>query len=264
MPWFNVDDGFWAHPKTLQIGDSAQALWLRAGSWAMANLTDGFIPDYALTVLGGKPKPISELVGVGLWIKVKAGYQFKDWGSYQRSKEQIENERTQSRERIEKFREAKKKSRSNAVSNAVTPTVTDGVANGDVTPVVRLPNTNTNTKLTVLKDSLTDVKNLNARESKSVEYLNQLSWWIDKTRCRDPLGLTETIRELTGLDLSRLEVLQLAQHATDRRTNPHIPVRDMGGYLIGVAKRDPGEVRSLWAELEDVPAVVVSALEVTV
>ena len=35
MAWFKVDDGWWSHPKILQLSDSAQALWMRAGSWSM-------------------------------------------------------------------------------------------------------------------------------------------------------------------------------------------------------------------------------------
>jgi len=99
MAWFKVDDGWWSHPKILQLSDSAQALWMRAGSWSMKHLTDGDVPAFALPLLGAKPKPVAELVAVGLWLEVATGYQFHDWAKYQPSRESVERERESAAER---------------------------------------------------------------------------------------------------------------------------------------------------------------------
>lgn len=43
MPHFRVDDELDGHPKTERVGDDALGMWVRAGSWAMRYLTDGFM-----------------------------------------------------------------------------------------------------------------------------------------------------------------------------------------------------------------------------
>jgi hypothetical protein len=105
LPWFKIDDGFWSHPKTLQLSDGAQALWMRAGSWSMDHLTDGFVPDFALPVLRAKPRYVNELRAVSLWFSTKDGNQFHDWDKYQPTKEQVESDRDAAAERKRKSRE---------------------------------------------------------------------------------------------------------------------------------------------------------------
>lgn len=120
MPWFKVDDGWWSHPKTLELSGDAQALWLRAGSWAAGHSTDGFVPAAAMVMLQAKAKNATELVKSGLWDAVKGGYQFHDWLKYQPSKQQVESERAANAERQKKWRDSRK-------SNAVTNGTTNGV-----------------------------------------------------------------------------------------------------------------------------------------
>jgi len=117
--WFKIDDNFWSHPKTLQLSDGAQALWVRAGSWSMSHLTDGFIPDYALPVLSAKPRFADELRMVSLWKKVEGGNQFHDWGQYQPTREQIEADRLAAADRKRKSRE--KSQGQSRVTGAETP-----------------------------------------------------------------------------------------------------------------------------------------------
>lgn len=104
-PWFKIDDGFWSHPKTLQLSDGAQALWMRAGSWSMHHLTDGFIPDFALPILSAKPRYVNELRAVSLWFRTEDGNQFHDWIKYQPTREQVEADRHAAAERKRKSRE---------------------------------------------------------------------------------------------------------------------------------------------------------------
>jgi hypothetical protein len=122
MPWFKVDDGWWSHPKTLELSDSAQALWVRAGTWSMKHLTDGFVPDSAARVLRAKPRFALELVQVGLWKRTESGHVFHDWGAYQPTKERVETERAAAVERKRKSRESRRDSH-----------VTDGVSHASPT-----------------------------------------------------------------------------------------------------------------------------------
>jgi hypothetical protein len=117
VPWFKVDDGWWSHPKTLELSGDAQALWLRAGSWAAGHSTDGFVPAAAMVMLQAKAKNATELVKSGLWDAVKGGYQFHDWLKYQPSKQQVESERAANAERQKKWRDSRK---GNAVTNGDT------------------------------------------------------------------------------------------------------------------------------------------------
>lgn len=88
MPWFNVDDGFAFHQKSIRAGNAAIGLWVRSGSWCAQQLTDGFIPDDMVAVLGSGVQA-TRLVNAGLWKKVAGGYQFHDWADRQRSKEVV-------------------------------------------------------------------------------------------------------------------------------------------------------------------------------
>lgn len=98
--WFKVDDGFWSHPKVLELSDAAQALWLRAGTWSMCHMTDGFIPASAVTILRGKPRHFDELTKFLMLERVQGGWRFRDWESYQPTKADVEEKRE--KERLEK------------------------------------------------------------------------------------------------------------------------------------------------------------------
>ena len=78
MPWFKVDDNLAFHRKTVAAGNAAMGLWVRAGSWSAAHLTDGFVPDHMITILGS-PAQRGKLVTSGLWIPVDGGCQFHGW-----------------------------------------------------------------------------------------------------------------------------------------------------------------------------------------
>jgi hypothetical protein len=123
VPWFKVDDGFWSHPKTLQLSDGAVALWLRSGSWSMHHLTDGHIPPHALRILSAKPRFVNELTTVSLWFQTKDGYQFHDWETYQPTREHVEADRHAAAERKRKSRE-KSQRRSGVTDGGVTEGVT--------------------------------------------------------------------------------------------------------------------------------------------
>lgn len=79
MVWFKVDDSFHSHPKVMATDTAALGLWVVAGSWCGANLTDGFVPDHVLPrLLPGAVKLASKLVAAGLWSRAEGGYQFHE------------------------------------------------------------------------------------------------------------------------------------------------------------------------------------------
>ena len=140
MTWFVVDDGFYDHPKVIGLSDSAQALWVRAGSYCGKYLTDGFIGEAAVfSSVRGSQDAVDELIAAGLWHRGVGGYQFHDWGKYQQTREQVERRRASDKERKARSRSVEKSespssfpsppfpspgTRDSARRHAVTPTVT--------------------------------------------------------------------------------------------------------------------------------------------
>lgn len=107
MPWFKVDDNLAFHAKTMQAGNSAMGLWVRAGSWSAHQLTDGFIPDHIATTLGTRAQA-KKLVAAHLWETVPGGFRFHEWTDRQPSRSEVEAERHANRERMRRARAARK------------------------------------------------------------------------------------------------------------------------------------------------------------
>ncbi len=127
MTWFKVDDGFWAHPKCVATPPTALALWVRAGSWSAQQLTDGFIPSIVLPMLQAKPKDAAALVDAGLWLTEDGGWRFHDWDAYQPTREQVNERRKKTAERVKAWRDK-------TSSNGVTADVTNDVSNAPPVP----------------------------------------------------------------------------------------------------------------------------------
>lgn len=105
MPWFRVDDAFHSHPKVMVTSPAAIGLWTIAGSWAAANLSDGFVPVYVLQRLVPDWEQLAEeLVSQRLWMRAKGGFRFRDWDHYQPSKEEVQKDRESARVRQQKRR----------------------------------------------------------------------------------------------------------------------------------------------------------------
>ena len=125
MVWFPVDDAFHSHPKARKAGDEALGMWARAGSYCMAYLTDGFVPDWWIKEQPNGPAKAERLVDARLWRRAKRGgeqgCQFHDWKPWC-TKEHVESARENARQR-------KAKSRSESRSESrVTGRVTDAVS----------------------------------------------------------------------------------------------------------------------------------------
>ena len=90
MGWFKVDDQLAFHAKSVMAGNSAMGLWVRAGSWSSAQLTDGFIPTHMANAMANpmaKPCDPDALVLAGLWNEAEGGFQFHEWQDFQPSAE---------------------------------------------------------------------------------------------------------------------------------------------------------------------------------
>lgn len=134
MPHFRVDDGLDGHPKAQRAGDEALGMWLRAGSWCMRYLTDGFIPEWWVRQ---QPKGVAKakrLVEAGFWHTAEQagekGWQFHEFlgPGRQDSREKIEAEREAARLRKAKSRQGSQQE-SHQESQRDTPESGDGNSN---------------------------------------------------------------------------------------------------------------------------------------
>lgn len=111
MPWFNVDDGFYDHPKVSPLKMAARGLWVTAGSYCQKHLTDGVISQRQVKQLGGTRAQTDALIASGLWeqftVDDQVFYRFHDYLNYQRSRNRVETEREQNKKRQQKHRATK-------------------------------------------------------------------------------------------------------------------------------------------------------------
>lgn len=119
MTWFKVDDSFHAHPKVLATDADALGLWVVAGAWSSAHLTDGFVPGHALSrLLPDSDALARKLVAAGLWKRSKGGYQFHDWSDFQPSANEVKSMRQKRAEAGRRGGMASGKTRSKRPSKA--------------------------------------------------------------------------------------------------------------------------------------------------
>jgi len=104
---FQVDGDFYDHPKALGMSDAAVALWTRAGSYCVAKLLDGFVPEDALALLSRTPEEASgELVRRGLWRRVRGGFRFHQWDQRNLTRARVDADREYDRQRKQRERQA--------------------------------------------------------------------------------------------------------------------------------------------------------------
>lgn len=108
MPWFKVDDTLAFHHKSVAAGNAAMGLWVRAGSWSMQTLSDGYVPDVIAMQLGTRSQA-ERLVAVGLWDRLAQGYDFHEWEQRQPSKAKVHADRAATADRQRKARERREK-----------------------------------------------------------------------------------------------------------------------------------------------------------
>lgn len=111
MPWFKVDDKLWNHKKPRRAGAAAMGLWVLSGSWASAELSDGFVPDSVCAQWAPNYRKLAKsLIDVGLWTAGEKdgerGWYFHDWMRYQPSAAKVRSDRTEAQKRMAKLRSA--------------------------------------------------------------------------------------------------------------------------------------------------------------
>jgi hypothetical protein len=102
--WFRVDDTLAFHRKAMQAGNAAMGLWVRAGSWAGQQLTNGYVPDDVARTLGTRQE-IKRLCDVGLWSRIEDGYVFHQWEERNPTRDEVEQRRKNGAERLRRWRE---------------------------------------------------------------------------------------------------------------------------------------------------------------
>lgn len=130
MAWFKVDDGFPDHPKALAAGEDTWPLWMAGGCYCSRQLTDGFIPEGALSRLStsrNRAALAGRLVAAGLWERVDGGWLMHDFNRYNPTREDTLAKREANNKRIAGWRA---KRSGNGVGNAVTGAVGNSVGNG--------------------------------------------------------------------------------------------------------------------------------------
>ncbi len=142
MPWFNVDDGFAFHRKTVRAGNAAVGLWARAGSWCAKELTDGFVPDHMVRTMG-TVKQAERLVAAGLWVRddEREGFQFHEYAEDGRNltREVVLKKREQAAEKKRKQREGNAAKSEKTQVGESCPEGTDGGVPGGVPGGVNVP-----------------------------------------------------------------------------------------------------------------------------
>lgn len=111
MTWFRVDDGFYDHPKVVDLSMAARGLWATCGSYCGRHLTDGHISRKQVRMLGGTAAQIRDLIRNRMWIECESHRDciaFVNWIEQQPTRDSVETKRAEDAERKHKAREAKR------------------------------------------------------------------------------------------------------------------------------------------------------------
>ena len=92
MPWFRLDDSFDTHPKVLAAGNEAIGLYIRCGTYAARNLTDGFV-GHDVVDLYGNETLAATLVRVKLWHRARGGWRIHDYLDYNPTRQEVIHKR---------------------------------------------------------------------------------------------------------------------------------------------------------------------------
>lgn len=118
MPWFKIDDGFHCHPKVFAAGTPAIGLYVRCGSWAAQQTSDGIVPK-AVARMYGTTRMIRALVDAGMWHE--KGHECEscpqvdansiaihDYLQFNPSRNTVDSERAAKTERQRRWREGRR------------------------------------------------------------------------------------------------------------------------------------------------------------
>ncbi|MEJ6554053.1 hypothetical protein PQI51_03320 [Microbacterium esteraromaticum] len=229
MPWFKVDDALAMHMKAFMAGNKALGLWVRAGSWSMHQLSDGFIPREVVGALGGDWDDAAALINAGLWHEAEGGYAFHDWSEYQPTREQVLAERAAATERKRRSRE---KSQGESRRDAQG---TDGGSHPSPSRPVPTPTT------TYVPES----KSLDNR-ARSDEKLSTTEERMAAQFGVQPERVQRKVADQLGINLPLRSALSVAVHILSKPAQaPRTPMP----YVLGAITRSPAEVAQYIHEL---------------
>lgn len=102
MAWVRIDDQAPRHQKFLKAGPSACWLWVCGTAHCQSQLSDGFVSDEALPMIG-IPKGYKSLAGLlvkaGLWERIEGGYRVHDYLDYNKSRQEVLQKRAEDAQR---------------------------------------------------------------------------------------------------------------------------------------------------------------------
>lgn len=143
MAWVRLDDQFHDHPKVVDAGPLAEALFFRGLTYAARYLTDGFVPAGVLRRMGDMDAvaEAGRLVACGLWETTEGGWLIHDYLDYQPSKERVVEDRAKNARRQDEWRSRQRAVTADAPSNEYAER--NAVTNDGVTGVSQVPRTHT-------------------------------------------------------------------------------------------------------------------------
>lgn len=229
MPWFKVDDALSMHMKAFAAGNQALGLWVRAGSWSMHQLSDGFIPKGVVQALGGDWDDAVALIQAGLWHEAEGGYQFHDWAEYQPTREQVLAERAAATERKRASR-----ARSQGESHRDTPGTHAGSHSPPSRPVPTRPDPVTHlSESTHVSSESRDSSDEERRREELVRTTLREGFKIDPDR------LIEHIRQRAGREVTAGQAMGVATMLLDKGKD----VKNPQAYVLR-------SITASWAEIQ--------------
>jgi len=248
MSWAKIDDRANEHRK--QVAAGADACWLWTCGLMYVNrqdARDGFIPDGVLGMLypfKSARKLAAKLVDVGLWDKVDDGYQVHNFEKWNKSREQIDDERAATRNRVAAHR-AKK------ACNAVTPPGSNGAGNDECNAVSTGSSASADSSASASAedpDSLSG--NASARDGAPKSAASRCEATF-ASKCPDELEITPTIRDLCekrGLDpadeIAKLQAWARANRRTALDWNAELELWIRRSKVIPPEQRGQPQPRS--------------------
>lgn len=240
MPWFKVDDGFWSHPKVVELSDSAVALWVRSGAYASQHLTDGQITAGTLRMLASRREVADELVLAGLWDQVDdRTWAFHDWEEYQPAAMATREKREElSRKRSEAGKagaEARWKQRDSNPDGKLPEPELSGVDSKPIAPSRPVPSPD------FYSPSKSQSSSNRARVSTDAIHVPEMTRKLAARRGVSNLrSVVDAIVRHTGVTVDANGALQVALWILDKaKTAPAAPQR----YVTGAIAKSPLEVQ---------------------
>lgn len=229
--WFKVDDQLAMHFKTIQAGNRAIGVWVRAGAWAAGNLTDGFVPASLMPALGADLADIEALVDAGFWREVDGGWQFHDWDDFQPTSGAVRAKREADRERKRRQRrnsQGQFAAESRRDTGRTLGGVTVDVAEMSHRPVpVPVPVPETLMVATSSKSSsVTRAKDGQEKEEENADGFN-------------PWAVIRAVEEHAGAVIDQAQAARIAHTVMMRRK---VEPKNPTAYIIAAIKNDPHEI----------------------